>query len=64
MDVQNDRENRKIIIEASYAETHYLAEALFNYQLVMESEYGKNSEEEKYIGELLHAVRNPTIQGE
>jgi len=62
MNAKNNTDKKMIQLEVTYSEAHYIAEALFHYQLAMESEYGKNSEEEKYICELLHTVRNPIIQ--
>jgi len=52
--------NKKVIqLEMNYSENLFLIEALSSYRFEMEREFGKNSEEEKYIGELLHATRNP-----
>jgi len=62
MKAENDHNNKRILIETSYNEAHFLGEALRCYQLQLEKDYGKNSEEERYISELLHAVRNPIVR--
>jgi len=58
----NNANQKEIKIHASYSEAHFIGEALSSYQLVMQRLYGKNSEEEKYIGELLYAIRNPFVR--
>ncbi len=60
----NSANEKEIKIHANYSETHFIGEALSSYQLVMQELYGKNSEEEKYIGELLYAIRNPFVRNE
>jgi len=57
----NSTNKKEIEIHAGYSEAHFIGEALSSYQLVMQGLYGVNSEEEKYIGELLYAIRNPVV---
>ncbi|OZU88670.1 hypothetical protein CIL03_10295 [Virgibacillus indicus] len=61
MKATNSGKNKQIIIHAGYSEASIICEALSSYQLAMQQLYGINSEEEKYIGELLHAIRNPEV---
>ncbi|MGJ9460676.1 hypothetical protein [Oceanobacillus sp. CF4.6] len=61
MKATNSGKKKKIAIHASYSEASIICEALSSYQLAMQQHYGINSEEEKYIGELLHAIRNPAV---
>lgn len=62
MQAVNSTNKKEINIHASYSEAHLIGEALSSYRLVMQKLYGVNSEEEKYIGELLHVIRNPSIK--
>ena len=62
MQAVNSTNKKEINIHASYSEAHFIGEALLSYRLVMQKLYGINSEEEKYIGELLHAIRNPSVK--
>lgn len=62
MQVINSTNKKEINVHASYAEAHFIGEALSSYRLVMQKLYGINSEEERYIGELLHAIRNPSVK--
>ncbi|WP_200411721.1 hypothetical protein [Virgibacillus salexigens] len=62
MQAINRTNKKEINIHASYSEAHFIGEALSSYRLVMQKLYGVNSEEEKYIGELLHAIRNPSVK--
>ena len=62
MQAINSTNKKEINIHASYSEAHFIGEALSSYRLVMQKLYGINSEEEKYIGELLHAIRNPSVK--
>jgi len=64
MRVLNSTDKKEIKIHASYSEAHFIGEALSSYQIVMQRLYGINSEEEKYIGELLYAIRNPFVRKE
>ena len=61
MQAINRTNKKEINIHASYSEAHFIGEALSFYRLVMQKLYGINSEEEKYIGELLHSIRNPSV---
>ena len=62
MQAVNSNNKKEINVHASYSEAHFIGEALSSYRLVMQKLYGVNSEEEKYIGELLHAIRNPSVK--
>ncbi|MFD2658040.1 MULTISPECIES: hypothetical protein [Bacillaceae] len=62
MQAINSTNKKEINIHVSYSEAHFIGEALSSYRLVMQKLYGVNSEEEKYIGELLHTIRNPSVK--
>ncbi|MBT2217121.1 hypothetical protein KK120_14935 [Virgibacillus dakarensis] len=62
MQAINSTNKKEINIHVSYSEAHFIGEALSSYRLVMQKFYGVNSEEEKYIGELLHTIRNPSVK--
>lgn len=62
MKATNSGKKEQIAIYASYSEASIICEALSSYQLTMQQFCGINSEEEKYIGELLHAIRNPAVR--
>ncbi|WP_010532480.1 hypothetical protein [Lentibacillus jeotgali] len=59
MQVINKSDDKILVLHAGYSEAHLIREALSLYRLRMEALNGKNSEEEKMIGELLHDLMNP-----
>jgi len=59
MQVTNKSDDKTLVVHAGYSEAHLIREALSLYRLRMEAMNGKNSEEEKMIGELLHDLMNP-----
>lgn len=61
MQAINRTNKKEINIHASYSEAHFIGEALSYYRLVMQKLYGINIQEEKYIGELLHSIQNPSV---
>jgi len=64
MRVTNNVDKKEVTIRANYSEIHYIGQSLSSHQLFMQRIYGVNSEEEKYLGELLHVVRNPVVKKE
>ncbi|MUV38143.1 hypothetical protein JNUCC1_02234 [Lentibacillus sp. JNUCC-1] len=58
----NNTDKKEIQIQASYSEAHFIGEALSSHRFLVQRLYGMNSEEEKYIDELLYAIRNPSVK--
>ncbi|WP_174615252.1 hypothetical protein [Virgibacillus ihumii] len=62
MQAINKYEEKKLVIHANYSEVHFIREALFSFQLRMESLDGPDSEEAIIVRELLHEIRNPEVE--
>ncbi|WP_088051864.1 hypothetical protein [Virgibacillus dakarensis] len=58
----NKSGEKKLVMRISYSEAHLIREALSLYKLQMESMHGRNSEEDKYIGDLLYEIMNPAVK--
>ncbi|GLO65012.1 MULTISPECIES: hypothetical protein [Bacillaceae] len=58
----NKSDQKKLVIHGSYSEAHLIREALSLYRLRMETVNGKNSEEEKIVGELMYKIMNPEVE--
>jgi len=59
MKALNNDKHKKIAVQLSYSEAHFIGEALFHYKSMLQRLYGNDSTEEKRVSNMLYTIRNP-----
>jgi len=49
MQALNNNTHKKIAVQLSYSEAHFIGEALFHYKFMLQRLYGNDSAEEEHV---------------